>query len=71
MMRQKGGTKEKEKEEKEEEEEEAQEEKFLRTGRDGPTEGSTRGPRGPKTKLDNTKYIVKVKVPVNARENFV
>ena len=24
-----------------------------------------------KTKLENTKYIVKVKVPVNARENFV
>ena len=25
-----------------------EEKKFLRTERDGPTEGSTRGPRGPK-----------------------
>ena len=37
---QKEEKKEKEKEEKEEEK------KFLQTGEDGPTEGSTRGPRG-------------------------
>ena len=47
MTGQKEEKKEKEKEEKEAEKKE-EEKKFLRTGQDGPIEGSTRGPRGPK-----------------------